>query len=431
MSNLSSTLSPDAAGVSTGDDLAGRAAGEPLKILLVSSEFPPDTGFGGIGTYTAHLAPALAALGHHVTVLSRSVNGEDTDVMQGDVRVLRVATRPAPADFWQEPFDRRFSAMAKEHYDRAYTVALALESEAGLRAADVIEAPDWAGEAALVRLVCPETPYVVKFHTPAKLVFGWNGAGVSGDFVNALHALERIAVRNAMGFTCPSSWMISEVEKVFELPRGNVVALPNPFVPTPALRRAPERSVLYVGRLEARKGVLEAVKPMTMLLRACRDVRWRLAGADTASGPGGLSMKQTLLNMLPADLHDRVDFLGSLGREQLAREFAQAGAVLLPSRRENFPYACLEAMAAGVPVIGSRHGGMAEMIADGRSGLLVDPASADGVFDALLRVLEQPFFAEGIGCAAQRRVHELYHPDVIAPQVVNHYRQVLNYALSP
>jgi len=398
-----------------------------LKILFVSSEFPPETGFGGIGTYVAHLAPALAARGHAVTVLSRTLGREDTDARVDGVRVVRVADREAPAEVWQGPFDPRAAKLAKSHYDRAFTVALALQDDPSLADVDLIEAADWAGEAALVRAMLPTVPYVVKFHTPAKLVFAWNESGVSGAFVEALHVLESVAVRNALGFTCPSRWMIPACEELFGLPPGHVRAIPNPYVAgaPPPRRAAPERRVLYAGRLEARKGVVEAIAPMIRVLRSLPDVHWRLAGADTNSGPGGRSMKAALLARIPEDLRGRVHFLGALDRAQLGEEYAGANAVLLPSRHENFPYACLEAMAAGAAVVASRNGGMAEMIDTERTGVLVDPRDSDAVMDALLRVLEQPFYAEELGRAAAAAVHERYRPEVVAPLVEQHYAQVL------
>jgi len=403
-----------------------------LKILFISSEFPPETGFGGIGTYVAHLAPALAARGHAVTVLSRTLGKTDTEARIDGVRVVRVADRAAPAEVWQAPFDPRAAKLAKSHYDRAFTVALALQEDPSLADVDLIEAADWGGEAALVRALLPDVPYVVKFHTPAKLVFGWNESGVSSAFVDALHTLESIAVRNALGFTCPSRWMIPACEKLFELPAGHVRAIPNPYAAGPAIprRAASERRVLYVGRLEARKGVVEAVAPMCRVLRALPDVHWRLAGADTTSGRGGASMKSALLARIPDDLRARVHFLGALDRAALGDELACANAVLLPSRHENFPYACLEAMAAGNAVVASRNGGMAEMIDDGRTGLLVDPKEAGSVIDALLRVLEQPFFAEELGRAAASSVHARYRPDVVAPLVEEHYLRVLASSVS-
>lgn len=398
-----------------------------MKILFLSSEFPPETGFGGIGTYVAHLAPALAARGHAVTVLSRTLGKADTEQRVDGVRVVRVADREAPADVWQAPFDARQARLAKSHYDRAFTVALALQEDAALADVDVIEAADWAGEAALVRAMLPDVPYVVKFHTPAKLVFAWNESGVSPAFVDALHALESIAVRNASGFTCPSRWMIPACEETFELPPGHVQAIPNPYRAGAAAARvaAPERRVLYAGRLEARKGVVEAVAPMVRVLRALPDVHWRLAGADTTSAPGGGSMRDALAARLPDDVRARVHFLGALDRAALTAELAAANAVLLPSRHENFPYACLEALAAGAAVVASRNGGMSEMIEHGRTGLLVDPRDASGVVEALLRALEQPFFAEELGRAAAASVRERYAPDVVAPLVEAHYARVI------
>lgn len=420
-----------------------------MKILFISSEFPPETGFGGIGTYVAHLAPALAARGHAVTVLSRTLGSKDTESQVQGVRVVRIADRAAPPDVWHEPFDPRAAKLASAHYDRAFSVAVALEEDPRLADVDVIEAADWAGEAALVRAMLPDVPYVVKFHTPAKLVFAWNEAGVSSAFVDALHGLESIAVRNAAGFTCPSRWMIPHCEKAFDLPAGHVRAIPNPYASGPAgpgrvarerrvlasghasERRVlasghtSERRVLYVGRLEARKGVVEAVAPMCRVLRALPDVHWRLAGADTNSGAKGASMRAEITSRIPRDLRDRVHFLGALDRAALAEELACAEAVLLPSRHENFPYACLEAMAAGVPVAASRNGGMAEMIDADRTGLLIDPKEPDSIVDALLRVLEQPFFAESLGRAAITAVHERYRPDVVAPLVEQHYASVI------
>lgn len=403
-----------------------------MKILFISSEFPPETGFGGIGTYVAHLAPALAARGHAVTVLSRTLGSKDTESQVQGVRVVRIADRAAPPDVWHEPFDPRAARSASAHYDRAFSVAVALEEDPRLADVDVIEAADWAGEAALVRAMLPNVPYVVKFHTPAKLVFAWNESGVSSAFVDALHGLESVAVRNAAGFTCPSRWMIPHCERVFELPAGHVRAIPNPYSSAPAHPRrvAAQRRVLYVGRLEARKGVVEVAAPMCRVLRALPDVHWRLAGADTNSGAKGVSMRAELASRIPSDLRERVHFLGALDRAELADELACAGAVILPSRHENFPYACLEAMAAGVPVVASRNGGMAEMIDAERTGLLIDPKDPDSIVDALLRVLEQPFFAESLGRTAVTAVHDRYRPEVIAPLVEQHYASVISAQVS-
>jgi glycogen synthase len=397
-----------------------------MHILLISSELPPDPGSGGIGTYVHHLAPALAARGHEVTVLSKAFDSGDTDEVTSDgVRVLRLVTREAPAGFWQAPFRSDHATAAKPFYDRAFTVATAFEQIPGLAEADMIESPEWAGEAALLRLVT-DRPYSVRFHTPARLVFAWNGAGVSDTFVEALHNLERVAVENALGFTSPSRWMIPEVERVFAMPGGQIDAIPNPLRPDrPDQRVTPAvPTVLYLGRLEARKGILEAAPAMARVMTSVPDAIWRLAGSDTQSGPGGRLISQELISLLPAGVRDRVELLGGLDRAGVNRELASATAVLLPSRHENFPYACLEAMAAGAPVIASDRGGMAEMIEHDSSGVLVNPDQPDDIADALYRVLLQPMFAEQLSRNAMEAVGSRFAPDIVASQLEEHYRSL-------
>jgi len=105
------------------------------------------------------------------------------------VTVLRLVTREVPAGFCQAPFRSDHAIAAKPFYDRGFTVATAFEQVSGVAEADIIESPEWAEEAALLRLVT-DTPYSVRFHTPARLIFAWNGAGVSDTFVEALHNLE-------------------------------------------------------------------------------------------------------------------------------------------------------------------------------------------------------------------------------------------------
>ena len=407
-----------------------RSADQTMRILLVSSEYPPETGSGGIGTYVKTLAPALADLGHQVTVLTRAANGGDRVIQERErLRVLRIADVEPPAGFWQSPFSSARASLAAEHYRRAYTVAVTLMMREDLGEFDIVEAPDWAGEGALLSLSLPDVPYVVKFHTPAQLVFGWNDPSVGPDFVDALHDLEAVGVANASAWSCPSAWMGAACEQLFGLPADSVRALPNPFDPErlgvleDKPSDAPQPEILYLGRLETRKGVLDVVPALSRVLHAVPEATFRLIGSDTCSAPGGQSVQETLLSLFPEPMRPRVVFDGHVAREDIAEALRRASAVLLPSRQENFPYTCLEAMAAGAAVVASRHGGMAEMIETNRSGVLVDPENSDQVSETLLRLLLQPEVARRLGQAARERVLA-YAPRAMAEQHVAFYREI-------
>lgn len=84
------------------------------------------------------------------------------------------------------------------------------------------------------------------------------------------------------------------------------------------------------------------------------------------------------------DLAGRVHFAGY--REDAWRAPGGFDVMVMPSLQEAFPLACLEAMAAGRPVIASRVGGLPEMVEDGRTGLLVPPGDARAVAEALRRI---------------------------------------------
>jgi hypothetical protein len=133
----------------------------------------------------------------------------------------------------------------------------------------------------------------------------------------------------------------------------------------------------------------------------------RLAGADTPFSPLGGSLREWLERRAPPN----VTFLGPLDRASTDAELARADVCILPSTFENWPNACLEAMLAGCAVVGSRNGGMAEMIEEGSSGFLADGRDAADLVRAVegevaARLAELP----AIGQRAAARARALADP---------------------
>jgi glycogen(starch) synthase len=139
--------------------------------------------------------------------------------------------------------------------------------------------------------------------------------------------------------------------------------------------------VFAYGRLVPQKG-------FDNLLRA-----WRLVNADGAKlmiagdGPD----RQLLMDLVEQlEIQNSVEFLGRLNRQEVALYLRGACAFVLPSIHEPFGLVILEAMAARVPVIATRVGGVPEFVEDGRTGKLVDPGDADVLAAEIQRHLEQP-----------------------------------------
>ena len=116
---------------------------------------------------------------------------------------------------------------------------------------------------------------------------------------------------------------------------------------------------------------------------------------------------------------------GMIGRKELAREFGEADALVLPTTEDNCPMVVLEAQAAGLPVIASAVGGVPELVEEGVTGLLADPHDPESMSGAVGRILAEPGLRESLASAARESALLRYHPRVVAEQHMGIYRDVL------
>ncbi|HEX7004180.1 MAG TPA: N-acetyl-alpha-D-glucosaminyl L-malate synthase BshA [Trueperaceae bacterium] len=120
---------------------------------------------------------------------------------------------------------------------------------------------------------------------------------------------------------------------------------------------------------------------------------------------------------------DRVTFLGSFPRVE--KLLALADLFLLPSSRESFGLAALEAMSSGVPVVGSASGGLPEVVEDGRSGCLRAEEDVAGMAECALRILADPVVHRSFREAARARAVDEFAEELIVPQYLAAYEQAL------
>ncbi len=258
---------------------------------------------------------------------------------------------------------------------------------------DVVEAPDW--EAPLAGLLAQDAPtrrpaYVVHLHSSSEQVYAANDWDRGVADYESMVALESAAVLGADVLLSPSAFVADAACARHGIPRDRVTVIPYPVQARPPLDRDDAvwsvGDVCHVGRLEARKGVLEwtlawaAVAPETSALH--------FAGADTpAAVTGGRTIGAAMVEALPPGLRARVHFHGSLTPTQLESVLARCWAAVVPSRWDNLPYSCLEAMRSGLPVIASPCGGMREVLRDGESGWIAADATKESLATTLRRAL--------------------------------------------
>jgi len=159
----------------------------------------------------------------------------------------------------------------------------------------------------------------------------------------------------------------------------------------------PERSqvVLSVGALRRQKGYHTLIGAAAVAANLLPDAVFLIAGEGELR-PELESLSRQL------GVADRVHLLGR--REDVTELFAVADVLAMPSLWEAGPYALLEAMAAGVPVIGSRIPGVADWVAEGRTGYLAEPANSSSLAQALIAALTDPAEAHRRAQVAQQMV---------------------------
>ncbi len=187
------------------------------------------------------------------------------------------------------------------------------------------------------------------------------------------------------------------------------------------------RLALYVGRLQAHKGPDVAVRTLAEAVardpEAARDLMLAIVGGPSGTGQGA---EVTRLMELAGALgvSDRVMLYPPLAQTRLADVYAAADVVLVPSRSESFGLVALEAQACGTPVVAAAVGGLRFVVADGRTGFLVEGHDPADHADRLLQILRDPSLAADLGERATREALR-FTWDATAAELASIYRELV------
>lgn len=176
-----------------------------------------------------------------------------------------------------------------------------------------------------------------------------------------------------------------------------------------------EKLLIHVSNFRPVKRVHNVVR---IFARVAKELPARLL--MVGDGPDRLTSLQLARDLA---VGDRVHFLGSFPRVE--RLLALTDLFLLPSSKESFGLAALEAMASGVPVVGSATGGLPEVVEEGRSGCLRGEEDLDGMVACSLALLRDSEMLESYRQAARRRAVEQFAGELVLPQYLAAYREAM------
>ncbi|HEY9713077.1 MAG TPA: glycosyltransferase family 4 protein, partial [Chroococcales cyanobacterium] len=240
-----------------------------------------------------------------------------------------------------------------------------------------------------------------------------------------------VAMRFADVITSPSDDLADFVARDMNYPRDDIHIVRNPIDPDAfspegecALKNDGRKIVLFVGRLEERKGIGYLVKAIPEVLKSYNNARFVIIGDDTVNAADKQTSVLAQIKQSLKDNHclEAVEFINRVPLAALPTYYRSADICVVPSVYDNSPYTCLESMSCGRAVIGTSAGGTREYMIDGESGIIVPPRDEKALADAMISLLSDDGERQRIATNARKRVLEKFQRKEIARQTVELYQ---------
>jgi glycosyltransferase involved in cell wall biosynthesis len=370
-----------------------------MHVALVAREFYPFIG-GGIAPIVAAAARHLDT-GAEVTVVTSAGHRPEYERLRArqDPRLPPSSVRLV---FVEEPDGDDWGAFYSYMHAYGARVDRTLREAFPGGGPDLLEFCDYLGEGFVTTQArvahdpwLERTRLCVRLHTTAYLCSVLDGHLPDDFHTRAIFEAERYVLAHADTVIWPGGDVLATYERVYGV-EGLAAStrLPDAFLDEGLVTSAdhgppPETGalrLLYLGRLERRKGVQNLVRAITGLPEP--DVYLTLLGGDTDTAPLGGSLRAQLELMAAGD--PRIRFVDTVPREEVRNFIRDAHVLVIPSLWECWPNTAREALMHNRPVLATPVGGLCEMVKPGRSGWLTDDRSATAICDAIEKLAARP-----------------------------------------
>jgi glycosyltransferase involved in cell wall biosynthesis len=410
-----------------------------MKILIVTNYYPPYD-VGGYELRCKETAEELKQRGHDVLVLT-SKRGSGSSLHQEKVfRSLFVNSldsldEPQLADpfrFYQRYGELKWAIQSRRNYGIAFELIRSASPDLVFiwNLGRIGVAPVLAAQKLNIPVVFSVGDYwllhimhkLCNHSNPVKRQY-WAAILGLDDFhqldlrhlIMNSEALKQAYIKN--GF---------QAENIRVIPRGIKADL---ILPIPKVNEAPRSHsgpirLLFVGRIVPEKGPEAAINAVEILRKKYgeNDIKFDFVG------DGPQKYISSLMNMIShLKLENNVRFRGKLDRSAVLDLYLDYDALLFPYRwDEPFGGTVLEAMARGLPVIISSHGGPVDMVCDGETGLLVPVDEPTKFAEAVERLVQDPVLADRLRRAALQTIRQKYTLENVVDRTLEYLQSVVN-----
>jgi glycosyltransferase involved in cell wall biosynthesis len=395
------------------------------NVCFITPEYWPLA--GGTGSYVYYLSNELMKNGYNATIVTGSNQNVDMQVnRQLKVYFQKIPKVPIVKSFMLAGASyRKLNSLSSTtniditHPQLPLTPSFAVPPCFGKTLVCTVHST-WKGEAEAIS----SEPYS-RLNANEKFLVSFNWF---------LRFFEVGMIKRANRVIAVSDFTRRELRKYYNIPENRIRVIHNgvdtrKFQPATDKRKVKAElglnpddiAILSVGRLYARKGLFTLIEAMPPVVKRFKNAKFVISGKGQSDEMAKLNAHAEHLGV-----KDNIIFTGYYPDKKLPKLYQAADIFAFSTFYEHHPFAVLEALATGLPVVTTTVGGIAETIKTGTNGLLVKPFSSKQFSDAILYLLEHPEEAKEMGSKARKTIVDEYDWSIVVKQAMRVYEEALN-----
>jgi glycosyltransferase involved in cell wall biosynthesis len=398
-----------------------------MHIGLFSPAWPVNEFSNGIVTYVHILRAELMTQGHQVSVFTNVIGRSSKDA-----RIHLVEPN------WRCRVARNLSAIfrhsAHADFNWGKSIAAAVRKVHKTEPLDIFEMEESFGWCADVQRSLP-FPVVVKLHGPAFLDLVDEERKTK--FAQEKMAAEGRALLRAVAIIAPSQSTLRNTTSRYGIKSPILKTVPNPLsldaeLGIWSLQKCDQKTILFVGRFDRRKGGDTVLLAFQKLLTRYRSLKLIFVGPDiglvSADGSPRIHFEEFRNTLFDESQRSSIVYLGKLPRSEIFQLRTKAFLTVAASRWENQNYTALEAMAQGCPIVVSNADGLRELVEHEVTGLVAELDDSEDLCRKISNLLDNPSKAQLLGENARKVATNNYSASKLAQDTIQVYRDAISIA---
>jgi len=395
------------------------------RVCFISPEYLPLS--GGTGAYVYYLSNELIKNGFDINIVTGYAESSDVTVnKQLKVYFLKIPKMPIVKSFMFAGNSlRKLNSISDTaniditHVNLPLVPNFAVPSNFGRVVMCTVHST-WKGEADAIRA----EPYS-RLNANEKFMVSFNWF---------LRIFEVGMLKRARKIIAVSDFTRRELRNYYNIPESKIRVIHNgvdtvKFQPATDKRKIKQElgfnpddiAILSVGRLYARKGLFTLIESMPAVIRKFPRAKFIISGKGQSNEMAKLVAHATWLGV-----KDNIVFTGYYPDRKLPKLYQAADVFAFSTFYEHHPFAVLEAMSTGLPIVTNSIGGIPETITTGKNGLLCRPFQPKQFSDSVLYYLEHPAEAAEMAMQARRTVEERFDWRIVVKKAIAVYKEVLS-----